>query len=355
LNFIYVMAQIRFIPGFTYPVSDFTLEDVLSMTGYVPPKNSKNKNRMFSGFGWGGGKPASRDALEFDNEPEESIVTIQSSPDIPMDELIKRVKEDEIDYNIIGTLVSHLIKNKAEYDDGSILVFLPGVGEINQAERAVLFYAKGLPFQVIQLHGGIQPSEQQRVFVKAPSGVTKVILSTNIAETSITIPDCTMVIDTCREKQSSFDPSNRMPILAEQFCAKDSLRQRRGRAGRVRQGTCYKMITRKTLSELPDHSEPEIKRCALDQTILSLLFLGLDDGNGSFMSKMFDPPEEKAITSSTSSLQKLGAVELSSKGPYNVWKLTPLGMHLAGIPAPPCIGKCECNISCLSYEMIFAH
>lgn len=67
------------------------------------------------------------------------------------------------------------------------------------------------------------------------------ILSTNVAETSITIPDCTIVIDTAREKQSSYDPSNRMPLLIEKFASRDSLKQRRGRAGRVRPGSCYKV------------------------------------------------------------------------------------------------------------------
>jgi ATP-dependent RNA helicase DHX57 len=328
-------------------VEDFTLEDVLKITGYVPPKNAKNKNRLFTGRSWRD-KQMSWDDVESEEMPDSldankqmSNVPSSKSLDIPMEELIKRVKEDDIDYNIIGTLVRHLLRNKAEDDDGSILVFLPGAQEIKQAELAIDYYAKGLPKLIIQLHGGIQPIEQQRIFTKPPKGTTKVILSTNIAETSITIPDCTVVIDTCREKQSSFDPSNRMPILAETFSAKDSLRQRRGRAGRVRRGRCYKMISLNTLLELPNHSEPEIKRCALDQTILSLLFLGLDDGNGSFLSKLLDPPEDKAIKSATFSLEKLCALKKSFKGEYPVWELTPLGMHLAGIPAPPSIGKRE--------------
>ena len=334
----------RFIPGFTYPVQDFTLEDVLSITGYIPPKNSKNKNRIFSGRALRE-KPSSKEDSESENDPETvegNIADVQSSKtcDIPMDELVRRVEQGDIDYNIIGMLVAHIIKVKAEGDDGSILVFLPGAPEIGQAEKAIIFYAKGLPFQIIPLHGGIQPADQQRVFMKASSG-TKVILATNIAETSITIDDCTTVIDTCRAKEASFDPESRMPMLVEVFCAKDSLKQRRGRAGRVRNGQCYKIVSEKTLSGLPDHGDPEIKRCALDQTILSLLFLGMDKGDGSFFSKMLDPPESNAIKSALFSLQKLGAVEKarSRTSADDYWQLTPLGMHLAGIPAPPSIGK----------------
>ena len=96
-----------------------------------------------------------------------------------------------------------------------------------------------MPLLLLPLHGGLQPREQNVVFRRAQNAV-KVILSTNVAETSITIPDCTVVIDCCREKQSSYDPVNRMPLLVEVFASQASIKQRRGRAGRVREGKCYK-------------------------------------------------------------------------------------------------------------------
>jgi len=185
------------------------------------------------------------------------------------------------------------------------------------------------------LHGGLQPEHQQKVFIPPNKGYTKIILSTNVAETSITIPDCTIVIDTCKEKQSSFDPINRMPLLLEQFASKDSLKQRRGRAGRVREGSCYKLISSSLYRSLPEHGEPEIRRCALDQSILSLLFLGLENGSGDFLRIMLDPPSEQSIKSAFDSLEKVGAVA-RNEGLLN---LTPLGTHLAGIPAPPTVGK----------------
>jgi len=117
------------------------------------------------------------------------------------------------------------------------------------------------------------------------------------------------------------------------------LKQRRGRAGRVRPGSCYKLISRETLSKLPQHGEPEIKRCALDQTLLSLLFLGVEQGSGNFLSKMIDPPSQIAIDAATFSLEKIGAVVVSNSREERRLTLTPLGLHLAGIPAPPVIGK----------------
>jgi ATP-dependent RNA helicase DHX57 len=156
-------------------------------------------------------------------------------------------------------------------------------------------------------------------------------------ETSVTIPDCTIVIDTAREKQSSYDPTNRMPLLVEHFASKASLKQRRGRAGRVREGTCYKLISRATYAKLRDHGEPEIQRCALDQTLLSLLFLGVERGSGTFMRTLLDPPSKESLAAAAFSLRKVGAVEPDGQG--GDLRLTPLGVHLAGIPAPPTVGK----------------
>jgi HrpA-like RNA helicase len=120
-----------------------------------------------------------------------------------------------------------------------------------------------------------------------------------------------------------------MPLLLEQFASKASLQQRRGRAGRVREGVCYKLISRNTYSKLKEHGDPEIRRCVLDQTLLSLIFLGC---GSDFMGKLMDPPTKQAVESALFSLRKLGALTAGDS-------LTPLGMHLAGIPAPPSVGK----------------
>jgi len=326
------------IPGFTHPVQDFTLEDVLEITGYIPPKKKKKQSQYSRGGG--GGKNyqiqpslADGNGVEDDEEPtaEQGSSSMQCA--VPLEERLKRINEDEIDYDLIAVLIKTLLHMKE--DDGSLLIFLPGAGEIDRAERAIQQIVKGHLITILPLHGGLQPEKQQQVFVPARRGFTKVILSTNVAETSITIPDCTIVIDTCKEKQSSFDPVNRMPMLLEQFASQDSLKQRRGRAGRVRPGTCYKMISASLFNKLPEHGEPEIRRCALDQTILSLLFLGLEDGSGNFLNIMLDPPSQQSVTSALYSLEKTGA--LSRDGDLSF--LTPLGTHLAGIPAPPTVGK----------------
>ncbi|KAL9179142.1 hypothetical protein ACHAXT_000184 [Thalassiosira profunda] len=330
------------IPGFTHPVEDFTLEDVLEMTNYIPPRKKKKQQHYPRGGGGGKGYHIQPSFVDGDDvgddgdeeDPEEKDASASPAAcAVPLEERLKRINESAIDYDLIAILIQTLLNTKD--DDGSILVFLPGAGEIDKAERAMQNIVRGHAVTVLQLHGGLPSDRQQQVFVPARKGYTKVILATNVAETSITIPDCTVVVDTCKEKQSSFDPVNRMPLLLERFASRDSLKQRRGRAGRVRPGTCYKLVSRPLLDKLPQHGEAEILRCALDQTLLGLLFLGLEDGTGDFLRLFLDPPSKQQIESALDSLEKLGA--LRRDGTRTA--LTPLGTHLAGIPAPPAVGK----------------
>ena len=128
---------------------------------------------------------------------------------------------------------------------------------------------------------------------------------------------------------------NRMPLLVEVFASQASI-QRRGRAGRVREGKCYKLISKHTHANLHEHTAPEITRCALDQTLLSLLSLGVETGNGDFLQTLLDPPAKTLVDAASLSLSKIGAIE--SVQPDRI-RLTALGIHLACIPAPPLVGK----------------
>ncbi len=337
------------IPGFTHPVQDFFLKDVLELTNYVPPRQGKNK---------GGSHSSSKfidDDYDEDDDDDDTAETEDSTVSghgIPMSELISRVDEKKTDNFMVAALVKSLVETKRHVgEDGSVLVFLPGVEEIKRCERDLVTFC-GRDFvnnrmKVFQLHGGLRAQEQRQVFA-AYGGYTKVILSTNVAETSITIPDCVVVIDGCREKQSSFDPVNRMPLLLEKFASQDSLRQRRGRAGRVRPGVCYKMITKKTFAGLRVHGEPEIKRCALDSTILNLKYLGV--GSEAFLRGLLDPPDAKAVASAMDSLRILGALD-------GLGELSALGCHLAQIPAPPTVGKLlvmGCLLGCRDAALVIA-
>lgn len=235
------------IPGRTFPVDDYFLEDVLNITGYIPPRKGKKKH-LGRGYQhrkksspWADSEKSDEEREDDDDTMDTESVSTSSFSDapshtIPTEDLVKRVDETTVDYDMLGQLVKQLILNNEVGSDGSILVFMSGAPEISNAIETIVKITRGMAVQTLPLHGGLQSKDQNLVFKPAPKGTTKVIVSTNVAETSITIPDCTIVIDACREKQSSYDPVNRMPLLLENFAAKASLKQRRGRAGRVRSG-----------------------------------------------------------------------------------------------------------------------
>lgn len=128
---------------------------------------------------------------------------------------------------------------------GSILVFMPGVPEISKLARLLQTHWRDqsnsagagdntVPrLKIMPLHGNLSPSEQKMVFTDAKRGELKIVIATNVAEASVTIPDVTVVIDTCRVKEMSFDAEIQTAALMTKFAAKDSLRQRKGRAGKA--------------------------------------------------------------------------------------------------------------------------
>lgn len=184
------------IPGRTFPVSDFMLEDVLSLTGYIPPKKRKGnkgfvRERRKDSSAWA-------DSEKSDEEPEDASVDelgTTSEPtgsstgnprhSLPIEELVKRVDETSVDYDLLGQLVKTLVANKGPRDDGSILVFLSGAPEISNAMETIRRITKDLQILLLPLHGGLQPKDQNLVFRPCGIGTTKVILSTNVAGTYI--------------------------------------------------------------------------------------------------------------------------------------------------------------------------
>lgn len=177
-----------FIPGRTFPVADHMLGDVLTITGYIPPKK-KNNAAKFSAQGSRVNSSASGDT---DMGPDGDSESGGGGPTIPIEELVERVDETSVDYSLLGSLVRWLVQNKK--DDGSILIFLSGAPEISQALETIKRMTRDLSVLLLPLHGGLQPKDQNSVFHPAAKGVTKVICSTNVAETSVTIPDCKFTV-----------------------------------------------------------------------------------------------------------------------------------------------------------------
>lgn len=186
-------------------------------------------------------------------------------------------------------------------------------------------------FRILPLHSTLSTQEQQRVFETMPKGVRKVVLSTNIAETSVTIDDVVFVIDCGRHKENRFDPVNRMPQLLETWVSRANSRQRRGRAGRVRPGHCFFLFTSERHKNMAEFQTPEMLRVPLDELCLQIKLLDLGDVK-EFLEKAIEPPAEEAVVEAIKGLQELQALDLREY-------LTPLGYHLAALPVNVRVGK----------------
>lgn len=281
------------IMGRTYPVDDYYLDDIVRMTGY---------------------NVASRY-----HEAEEGEDTEADSAERSTASAIQKVGM-KINYDLISSLVYQIDKNFGS-NSGGILIFLPGTFEISKTLDALRSFAN---IHALPLHASLLPSEQRRVFPPAPAGKRKVIVSTNVAETSITIEDIVAVIDTGRVKETSFDPVTSMVKLQEVWASRAACKQRRGRAGRVQAGKCYKLYTRNAEAKMAERPEPEIKRVPLEQLCLSVKAMGVADVL-SFLRSALTPPEDLAIEGALSLLRRMGALDGDV--------LTALGKHLAMIPA----------------------
>jgi len=282
------------IQGRTYPVQDIYMDDIIRMTG-------------FNGY----------DEDEFADEEQNEKAMAGTLRGVGM----------KINYDLIASLVQS-IDAELGSQDGGILIFLPGTMEIDRTVQALRRFPQ---FHALPLHASLLPVEQRRVFPPAPKGKRKVIAATNVAETSITIEDIVAVIDTGRVKETSYDPGNNMVRLEEVWASRAACKQRRGRAGRVRAGKCYKLYTRNAEAiKMAERPEPEIRRVPLEQLCLSVKAMGVQDVSA-FLRETLTPPESITIEGALDLLSRMNALDGN--------ELTALGRHLSSIPADLRCGK----------------
>ncbi|XP_042165085.1 ATP-dependent RNA helicase DHX33 [Oncorhynchus tshawytscha] len=249
----------------------------------------------------------------------------------------KRREQNKVPLKLQAALVSVFQIHQEAPASHDILVFMTGQEEIEALARTCRDIAKHLPdscgpMTVIPLYASLPPAQQLRVFQPAPKGCRKVILSTNIAETSITISGIKYVIDTGMVKAKRFNPESGLEVLAVQRVSKAQAWQRAGRAGREDSGSVYRLYTEDEFDNLIPMTVPEIQRCNLASVMLQLLALGIPDVmNFDFMSK----PSPEAMRSAVEQLDLLGAV--GRKGEQVT--LTPLGKKMASFPLEPRYAK----------------
>ncbi|ORX41484.1 hypothetical protein BCR36DRAFT_180815 [Piromyces finnis] len=238
-------------------------------------------------------------------------------------------QEDYLDSAIVTIFQIH-----TEQPNGDILTFLTGQEEIEAVEKLIIEHAKLLPVTAKKLipcpiFASMPTDQQNKVFEPAPPDTRKVILATNIAETSITISGIKYVIDCGVAKVRGYNSKIGIESLTIQPISKASARQRMGRAGREAPGCCYRLYTEDAFEELADSTEPEIKRCNLASVILLLKASGVED---IFNFDYLDRPSKTSVARSLEQLYALGA--LNDDG-----TLSELGKKMAEFPIEPTYAK----------------
>ncbi|XP_038640239.1 ATP-dependent RNA helicase DHX33 isoform X1 [Scyliorhinus canicula] len=245
-------------------------------------------------------------------------------------------KKSQSDY-LHASLVSVFQIHQEAPPSHSILVFLTGQEEIESMSRTCREIAKHLPqgcarMTVFPLYASLPQPQQLRVFQLGQKDCRKVILSTNIAETSVTIPGIKYVVDTGMVKAKRYTPENGLEVLAVQHVSKAQAWQRAGRAGREQAGICYRLYTEGEFEKFLNMTVPEIQRCNLASVMLHLLALRIPDIlNFDFISK----PSPDAVRAAIQQLELLGAVEHKESQII----LTPMGKKMAAFPLEPRFSK----------------
>lgn len=226
----------------------------------------------------------------------------------------------------ICNTVERILDNK---EKGGILIFLPGEKIIKDCMIALNHSSFAKKIFTLPLYGRLPKDEQENVFKKPPAGRKKIILSTNIAETSVTIADITTVIDSGLAKMNFYNPRTFTSSLTETTVSKASCNQRRGRAGRTCEGTCYRLYTRKDFDTRQMYTTEEIYRTDLSEVVLQMADLGIKDFYGfDFIS----PPGREVIIGAVDTLNMLGALS-----PDNT--LSSIGKLMAAFPLEPRISR----------------
>ncbi|GMH39242.1 hypothetical protein BSKO_07140 [Bryopsis sp. KO-2023] len=323
-------APMTHIPGFTFPVQEFFLEDALEKSSYRIVVDSDNPDRRQIWYqkvkdyqenpAMLGYTPKREDFKEYSDATFGSIKTWASSGN------------EKLHCGAITSIVQHICMHEPP---GGILVFMTGWDDI--AQLTDMLSMNGIvgdssKVRLLPLHSNLNSESQQEIFKSPPPGIRKVVLATNIAETSITINDIVYVVNGGKAKEKSYDALNKIACLFPTWVSKASCRQRRGRAGRVQSGVCYHMMPKPMFEQnFQDHQLPEIMRTPLEELCLQIKTLKLGSIR-SFLSQAMNPPAPQTINNALSLLRSIGAMDAQEN-------MTPLGRHLAQIPVTPCVGK----------------
>ena len=302
------------VPGYMFPVEQFYLEDALEMTEYrhnVSYDVDSNINE---------------NSIAITEEEISILASEKNLSEETCSNLLHPLSENLHFYlDLVADLIKHLDTTKPP---GGILVFVPGWEEITVLGNMLLGVDTVL---VLPLHGSMSAQDQRKIFQPAQKGLRKVVLATNIAESSVTINDIVYVVDCGKAKKKSFDVESNSSELKVDWISKANAKQRMGRAGRIRKGQVYKMYTKSRELKFGDFMVPEIVRCRLENVILKLKVLGCKNVDD-FFSQLMDIPEAASVALAKKTLYDIGALKEGGE-------LTGLGWTLGQLPSDPQLGK----------------
>jgi len=221
--------------------------------------------------------------------------------------------------------ITEIVERHAREKEGDILIFLQGEKIINDCAKLLSECSMRKKLFIIPLYGRLSKEEQERVFIETPPGKNKVVIATNIAETSITIDGITAVIDSGYAKINFYNPRTYTSSLVERPVSKASCNQRKGRAGRTQAGDCYRLYTKEDFTDRELFTPEEIYRTDLSEVVLRMAELGIADFS-SF--EFISPPGKDGIIAAVETLRMFSAINDENT-------LTPIGKMMAAFPMLP--------------------
>ncbi|KAG6832456.1 hypothetical protein H0H92_001502 [Tricholoma furcatifolium] len=332
------------VPGRTFPVDVRYLEDAIQYTGWSISENSQYARRLHDKFYQGKARlDWSEELTTGDDDEEDAVqesVNLEKRYSPETAATINIYDERLIPYDLIINLLERISFEDplhAQYS-AAVLIFMPGLAEIRRLNDMLTehqAFGNNQLFKLYPLHSTLSSEDQSAVFDVPPAGVRKIVIATNIAETGITIPDITCVIDTGKHREMRFDEKRQISRLVETFIAKSNAAQRRGRAGRVRNGICFHLFTKlRHDTQMADNPLPEMMRLSLSDLALRIKIMKVKLGSSieDVLSRALDPPASINVQRAVSVLVEVGALTASEE-------ITPMGRLLSKLPTDVHLGK----------------
>ena len=336
------------VPGRTFPVKERYLDEILQelraksssveLQAMYGDRDTKDYLDIETTFRNANPTTADQESLD-ESRKETSVIDWKRERDSIASEGAADpaiVKENAlVPFGLVACTIAHIAKTTQE---GAILVFLPGLAEIVKVEEILKSQSIGLDFKdeskfkLCLLHSSLSDG-QNKVFDPVPEGCRKIILGTNIAETSITIPDVQYVVDTGKLREKQYDQTRRISQLLCTWVSKSNSKQRAGRAGRVQNGNYYALFTKERYQTLRAIGLPELLRIDLQETCLKVKAQAFKAPIREFLADAIEPPDPNAVDSSIRNLEALDALTEDTEA------ITPLGRLLSSLPVHPSLGK----------------